>query len=160
MVSPRFPTLSKHATNIGITNPTPHPTLINHLLHLVLLTQAHMLIGEIPLRMTVKTRMMMMMVMPMTCFWPPNLLNSCHSYPKYMMSNPQIMIFWMLPATGEIQMRIPLIKMLNAHLKHEPRLTGSPSTRSPTHPLSNLQPKHSSLALVSTAPMISSLQSN
>ena len=49
---------------------------------------------------------------------------------------------------------------MNAHLKHEPKLTGSPSTHAPTHPLSDLQPKHSSLALVSTAHMISCLESN
>ena len=35
MVSLRFPAPSKHAANINVTNPAPHPTLINHLLHLV-----------------------------------------------------------------------------------------------------------------------------
>ena len=104
--------------------------------------------------------MMMMMAIMMTFFWPPNLLNLCHYYPKYMMLNHQMMIFWTFPVTGEFQTNISLITMLNAHLEHEARLTGSPLIYGPTHCLSDLQPRHSSLALAFTAPMNSYLQSN
>ena len=103
---------------------------------------------------------MMMMAVMMICSWPPNHLNLCHYYPKYMMSNHQMMTFQTLHATGEIPMNILLTQMLNAHLAHELKLTGLPSTHSPTPHLSNLQPRHSSLALVFTAPMISNLPWN
>ena len=138
MVSPRFHDPNKHAANINIISPAPHPTLINHHLHLVLRTQPHMPIGEIHLRMKMKTRVMAMMALTMACFWPHNLLNFCHSYPKSMMSNPQTMISQTSLATGEtqtiLQSQMPntiicLIPMLNAHLAHKPKSIGLLSTR-------------------------------
>ena len=96
----------------------------------------------------------------MTCFSPPNLLNLRHYYPEYMTSNHWMMILRTFPVIGEIQTNISLTTMLNAHLGHEPRLTGSLSTPSPIHHLSELQPRHSSSGLVYTVPMISYLQSN
>ena len=67
-------------------------------------------------------------------------------------------------ATGEtqtiLQSQMPntiicLIPMLNAHLAHKPKSIGLLSTRVPTHPLFDLQPRHSLSALASTAHMIS-----
>ena len=159
MVSLKFPALSKHAANIDITSPTPHPTLVNHHLHLVLRTQPHMPIGEIHLRMKMKMRMMMMMALMMTCFWPCNLLNFCHSYPKSMMSNPQTMVSQTSIATGELPTTIQLAPMLNAHLAHKVKSIGLPSTHVPIHHHSDLQPRHSSLDLASTAHMNSCLHS-
>ena len=110
--------------------------------------------------MTVRTKMMMMMATMMTCFWAPNLLNLHHFYPTFMMSNHWTIILQTFPVKGEIQTYLSPIMMLNTHPEHEPRLTDSPSTPGPTHPLSDLQPRHSSLVLVSTAPMIYNLPWN
>ena len=57
-------------------------------------------------------------------------------------------------------MNILLTQMLNDYLLHKHRSTSLPSTHGPTHHLSDLQPRHSSLALVFTAPMISNLPWN
>ena len=167
MVSHMFPAPNKHATNINATSPAPHPTLINHHPHLLPMC---MLIGGVPLTMEMRMGMMKtwmkltaMMSLMMTSSQPPNLLNSHHSYPESTMSNPQTMICQTSLATGETPIilqspmasTICLTPMLNDQLAHGPKSIGLLSTCVPTHPLFDLQPRHSLSVLAFTAPMIS-----